>query len=54
MFGKVGGLHRERDGMLVYSFEDGVQAVLQDRLAYIEVKERERERERNITGLSCA
>ncbi|XP_045115908.1 probable glutamate receptor isoform X1 [Portunus trituberculatus] len=36
MFGKVGGLHLERDGLLVFSFKGGVQAVLQDGLAYIE------------------
>ncbi|MPC99733.1 hypothetical protein E2C01_095164 [Portunus trituberculatus] len=40
MFGKVGGLHLERDGLLVFSFKGGVQAVLQDGLAYIEVKDR--------------
>ncbi|XP_050691392.1 glutamate receptor ionotropic, delta-2-like [Eriocheir sinensis] len=36
MFGKVGGLHRETSDLLVYSFEGGVQAVLKDKLAYVE------------------
>ncbi|KAG7156633.1 Glutamate receptor ionotropic, delta-2-like 16 [Homarus americanus] len=36
MFGKVGQLHREREGLLVKSFKGGVEAVLEKEFAYIE------------------
>ncbi|XP_050719652.1 probable glutamate receptor isoform X2 [Eriocheir sinensis] len=36
LFGKVGQLHKERPGMLVYSFEEGVAAVRSKKFAYFE------------------
>ncbi|XP_071520481.1 probable glutamate receptor [Panulirus ornatus] len=36
LFGKVGQLHKDRPGMLVYSFEEGVAAVRSNKFAYFE------------------
>lgn len=38
LFGKVGQLHKERPGLLVYNFEQGVAAVRSKKFAYFEVR----------------